>query len=109
MEGREERKKEEKGKEGRKGNSLFTPCSLPDSCQGILGPGYGERVLPRGSVVKNLPANVGDMSLTPQPGGSPAEGNGNPLQYSCPENPMDRGAWQATVHGAPKNWTCLIN
>ena len=48
MEGREERKKEEKGKEGRKGNSLFTPCSLPDSCQGILGPGYGERVLPQG-------------------------------------------------------------
>ena len=54
------------------------------------------------SVVKNLPANVGDMSLIPGPGKSPGEVNGNPLQYSCPGNPMDRGAWWAVVHGVAK-------
>ena len=53
------------------------------------------------SVVKNLPANAGDirdMGSIPGLGRSPGGGNGNPLQYSCLENPMDRGAWQATVH-----------
>ena len=40
---------------------------------------------------------------------SPGEGSGNPLQYSCLENPMDRGAWQATVHGVAKSWTRLSN
>ena len=52
-------------------------------------------------VIKNLPANVADirdMGLIPGLGKSPGEGNGNPLQYSCLENPMDRGAWRATVH-----------
>ena len=52
-----------------------------------------------GSVVKNLPANAGDSSLIPGKGRCPGGGNGNPLQYSCLENPMDRGAWWATVHG----------
>ena len=52
-----------------------------------------------GSVVKNLPANAGDMGSVPGSGRSPGEGNGNPLQYSRLENPMDRGAWQATVCG----------
>ena len=47
---------------------------------------------PRGSGVKNLPANVGDTGLTPGSGRSPGEGNGDPLQYSCLGNPMDRGA-----------------
>ena len=42
---------------------------------------------------------AGDLGLIPGSGRSPAEGNGNPLQYSCLENPMDAGAWQATVHG----------
>ena len=51
-----------------------------------------------GSVVMNLPANAGDIGLVPGSGRSPGEGNGNPLQYSCLENPMDRGAWWATVH-----------
>ena len=51
---------------------------------------------PGGSVVKNPPANAGDMGLIP--GG----GNGNPLQYSCWDNPMDRGAWQARVHGVQR-------
>ena len=60
---------------------------------------------PGGSVVKNPPANAGHMGLIPDPGRSPGEGNGNPLQYSCLENPMGRGAWWATVHGIAKNWT----
>ena len=45
-------------------------------------------------------AKAGDMGSTPGSGRSPGEGNGNPLQYSCLGNPMDRGAWRATVHGA---------
>ena len=58
---------------------------------------------PGGSVVKNLPANTGDVGSISVWGRSPGEGNGNPLQYSCLENPMDRGgAWQATVHGVPR-------
>ena len=55
-----------------------------------------------GSVVKNLPANSGDMDLIPGLGSSPGEGNGYPLQYSSLGNPMDRGAWQATAHGVTK-------
>ena len=50
-------------------------------------------------MVKNLPANAGDTGSVPGSVRSPGEGNGNLLQYSCPENPMDRGAWQGTVHG----------
>ena len=50
-------------------------------------------------MVKNLPANTGDVGPIPRSGRSPGEGNGNLLQYSCLENPMDRGSWQATVHG----------
>ena len=61
-------------------------------------------------VLKNPPANAGDirvMGLTPGLKRSPGEGNGNPLQYFCLENPMDRGAWWATVHGVTKSWTLL--
>ena len=53
-------------------------------------------------LIKNLPASVGDtrdMGLIPGSGRSPGVGNGNPLQYSCLENSMDRGAWEAIVHG----------
>ena len=53
-------------------------------------------------VIKNLPANAGDTGLIPGSGRSPGEGNGNPLQYSCLGNAMDRGAWQDTVHGFAK-------
>ena len=53
-------------------------------------------------MVKNLPANAGDAVSIPWLERSPAEGSGNPLQYSCLGNPMDRGAWWATVHGAAK-------
>ena len=49
--------------------------------------------------VKNSPANEGDVGLIPGSGRSPREGNGTPLQYFCLGNPMDRGAWWATVHG----------
>ena len=59
-----------------------------------------ERDFPCGSVVKNLPAGAGgagDVGLIPGSERSPGEGNGNPLQYSCLENYMDRGAWQTTV------------
>ena len=50
-------------------------------------------------MIKKLPANSED------PDSIPGEGNGNALQYSCPGNPMDREAWQATVHGVTKSWT----
>ena len=53
-------------------------------------------------MVKNLPANAGDMRLIHGSGRSPGGGHGNPLQYSCLENPMDRGAWWATVCGVAK-------
>ena len=59
-------------------------------------------------MVKNLPATVGDsrdLSSIPGLGGSLAEGNGIPLQYSCLENSMDKGAWRAPVHGVAKSWT----
>ena len=49
-------------------------------------------------MVKNLPANAGDVGLIPGSGRSPGEGNRNSLQYSCLENPIDRGAWLAIVH-----------
>ena len=52
---------------------------------------------PGGSVVKNTPANAGDVGSVPGSGKTPEEGNGNPLQYSCLENSMERGAWWATV------------
>ena len=55
-----------------------------------------------GSAVNNLPANSGNTGSIPGSGRSPGEGNGNPLQYSCLENPMDRGAWRATVRGVAK-------
>ena len=68
--------------------------------------------LPAGSVVKNLSASAGktgDLGLIPQLGRSPGRGNGNPLQYSCLEHPMDRRAWWATVHEVAKSWTQLSN
>ena len=61
-------------------------------------------------MVKNPPANAGDtrdLGLIPGLGRSPGGGHGNPLQYSCLENPMDRGAWRATVHGVAESQTRL--
>ena len=72
---------------------------------GFLGEGGA------GAVVKNTPvntpANVGDTGLIPGSGRSPGEGNGKPLQYSCLQNSMDRGAWRATVLGVAKSQTQL--
>ena len=60
-----------------------------------------------GSEVKASDSNTGDLGSIPGSGRSPVEGNGNPLQYSCLKNLMERGAWQATVHGVPKSQTRL--
>ena len=63
-----------------------------------------------GTVVDNLPDNAGDAGDTgsiPGSGRFPGVGNGNPLLYSCLENPIDRGAWQAGVHEVAKSWTRL--
>ena len=62
---------------------------------------------PGGSEVKASTCNVGDLGLIPGLGRSPGEGNGNPLQYSCLENPMDGGAWWATILGVAKSRTRL--
>ena len=62
---------------------------------------------PRGSDDKESAVNAGDPGSIPGLGRSPREGNGYPLQYSCLENSMDRGAWQATVHGITKSRTRL--
>ena len=66
-------------------------------------------MFPGGSEVKASAWNAGDMGSIPGSGRSPGEGNGNPLQYSCLENPMDRGAWQATVHGVAKSQTLSLS
>ena len=62
---------------------------------------------PGGSVVKNPPASAGELGSLPGSGRSPGGGNSHPLQCSCLEKPMDRGAWRATVHGVAKGWTGL--
>ena len=80
---------------------------ISDSCYLLWGccPGF-----PCCSQVENLPANAGDtrdMDLIPESGRSSGEGNGKPLQYSCLENSMDRGAWRDTVQGVAMSWTQL--
>ena len=62
---------------------------------------------PGGSDGKESACNTGDLGSIPGLGVSPGGGHGNPLQYSCLENPMDRGAWQATAHGVTKSQTQL--
>ena len=74
----------------------------------VLGDVILNMGFPGGSVVKSRPASAGDTAAVgwiPQSGRSPGEGNGNPLQYSCLESLMDRGALWATVHGAAKSCT----
>ena len=69
-------------------------------------PRFYIKCLSGGLEVKNPPARVGDagnVGLIPGWGRSPGGGNGNPLQYSCPENPVDRGTWRATVHGVAES------
>ena len=69
-----------------------------------IGEGGG---FPGDSVVNNPPAHAGNMDSIPISGRFPGEGNGNPLKYSCLENPMERGAWWPTVHGVSKSQTRL--
>ena len=69
---------------------------LASSTETVLG-------FPGGSDGKESACNSGAVGLIPGSGRSPGEGNGNPLQYSCLENPMDRGAWRATAHVVTKS------
>ena len=69
----------------------------------FCSPRIDKQGFPRGSVVKNMAANAGDVGLIPGLGRYPTGGNSNPHQYSCLGNPMDRGAWWATVHGVTKS------
>ena len=71
-------------------------------CQLLVFTGF-----PGGSDSKESASNVGDLGLIPGSGRSPGEGIGNPLHHSCLGNPMDRGAWQTTVHGVANSWTQL--
>ena len=66
-----------------------------------------QKAFPGGSDSKASAYNAGDPASIPGSGRSPGEGNGSPLQYSCLENPMNKGAWLATVHGVAKSWTLL--
>jgi len=66
-----------------------------------------DKNVPDGSDSKESACNMGNLGLIPGSRRSPGEGNGNPFQYSCLENSMDRGAWQATVHGVTKSWSRL--
>ena len=92
-------------------DTLFPPLTFVRCCFPYLFPpnnlgGASQVAL----LVKTLPASAGDvtdMVSIPGLGRSPRQGNGNPLQYSCLENPMDRGAWWATVHGVTKSWRRL--
>ena len=72
----------------------------------VLNIGVG---FPGDSDGKEPACNSGDPDSIPGLGRSPGKGNGNPLQYSCLDNPMDRGAWLSTVHGVAKSWTWLSN
>ena len=80
---------------------VVVPRYLPDS--EIEPESLALVSFPSSSDGKASACNAGDLCLIPGSGRSPGEGNGNPLQYSCLENSMDRGAWQATVHGVAKS------
>ena len=82
--------------------ATYHPGEGDDVCAMSTTPATGDGGFPRGSAVKNPPANAGDVGSIPGLGRCPEEGNDNPLQHSCLDNSMDRGAWQATVHGVMK-------
>ena len=73
----------------------------------LQGPKRAHLGFPGGTVVRNLPANAGDVGSIPGSRRSPGVGNSNPLQYSCLGNPMDRGAWWAAVHWVSNSQTWL--
>ena len=79
-----------------------SPHLCPNILLDLLSP-WGSLGFPGGSVVKNPPFSAGDAGSIPGPGRSPGGGNGNLLQYSCLENPKDRGAWRATVHSVAES------
>ena len=82
----------------------------PDVPSGDIGFSLGANGLRGGPVVKNLSANTGGMGSFPGLGRSPGEGQGNPLQYSCLGNPMNRGAWRAVVQGVKESdTTCRLS
>ena len=84
-------------------NILIYVCVIESLCYTVeINMGF-----PAGSNGKESARNVGNMGLIPGLGRSPGEGHGNPPQYSCPENPMDRGAWWATVHEVGHDWTTM--
>ena len=85
-------------------NIKHTNICIIAAPEGEWQPGF-----PGGSEVKASASNAGDLGSVPGSGRSSGEGNGNPLQYSCLENPMDGGAWWATVHGVAKSRTSLSN
>ena len=93
--------------------ALCTPIPEGHSGRGLLGVAgssspTNDRVASQvAQVVKNPPPNAGDPHLVSGLGKSPGGGHGNPLQYSCLENPMDRGAWWATAHGVTQSWKRL--
>ena len=92
----------------KKAQILLPSASAARVCVGPLS----ERTSQVVQAIKNPPANAGgvrDLGMVPGLGRCPAEGNGNPLQCSCLENPMLRGAWHATVHGVAKSQTQLSN
>ena len=106
-----------KGEENKKNTEGNNPKELRQPRH--TNTGYSKKSLTQASqvvlVVKNLPANAGDVreaGSIPGSGRSPGGGNSNPFQYSCLENPMDRGAWWATVHGSQRvrhNWRDLAH
>ena len=91
----------------------LVPCHWsthsPTLWDGCLECFYLPQGFPGGSDSKKSGCNSGDLGSVPGLGRSPGGGHGNPLQYSCWENSMDRGAWQAAVHGVPKSWIGLSN
>ena len=80
-------------------------CNKMDELEGHYTDVYLNMGFPGGSNGKEFACNAGDLGLIPSLGRSAGEGNGNPLQYSCLENSMDRGAWWGTVHGVTKSRT----
>ena len=78
-----------------------SPANTGD--MGLIPSPGGPGGFPGGSDSKEIACNTGDPGSIPGPGRSPGERNGNPHQYSCLENPMDRGAWQAIINGVAKS------
>ena len=91
------------------GQGSLVCCSLSGCKELDMTQQLNNKYFPGGSDGKASAFNAGDLGSVPGWGRSPGEGNGNPLQYSCLENPTDGGAWQATVHGVAKSWTQLTS